>query len=104
MPEKNEKYMDVQIWLYDMWGNEQEGYEVNNQWRFESPITMHHTIWDDAKELKKVIRKYVLKPTCRYPIDIRFESENVTEFEIRVRVKGQTDMIAGRLEIDKVYN
>lgn len=92
-----QKYMDVQIWLYDVWGNKKEGYEVNNQWEYDSPITMDEETWTTDKLLKKVIKKYLLKPTVRLSnITFMANGEDYVEFEIG-------GIPCGRLEVVKRY-
>ena len=92
-----QKYMDVQIWLYDIWGNKKEGYEVNNQWKHDSPLTMDEETWTTDKLLKKVIKKYLLKPTVRLSnITFMTKGEDYVEFEIG-------GIPCGRLEVVKRY-
>ncbi len=92
-----QKYMDVQIWLYDVWGNKKEGYEVNNQWEHDSPLTMDEETWTTDKLLKKVIKKYLLKPTVRLSnITFMVKEADYVEFEIG-------GIPCGRLEVVKRY-
>ena len=92
-----QSYIDVQIWLYDVWGNEKDGYEVNDQWKHEEPITMDMETWETPELLKKVLKKYILKPGIHMKsIDFPIFDEDYTEFEVHGRP-------IGRMEIVKRY-
>ena len=95
--ESNEKYMDVQMILYDVWGNKKDGYTVNDIWKVDEPITINEEIWWDHKALRKIIKKYLFKPEVRLgKITITFQEEIHTEFEF-------DNKPCGRLEVVKEY-
>ena len=100
--EVEQKYMDVQIWLYEVWGNKKDGYDVNDRWEHDTPITMDEETWTTNKLLKKVIKKYLLKPTIKLSqITFTTEGENYVEFEVGNRPCGMLEVVK-KYEIKEV--
>ena len=53
-----EKYHEIEIRTYDVWGNEEEGYEVNNVHKLDTgELFISDSVWQSDEEMIKLIRK-----------------------------------------------
>ena len=64
------EYGLYRCWMYEVWGNEKDGYDVNDRYEIASDYVIAHSVRENAKEMKKVIRKiFGIKPQVHITLD-----------------------------------
>lgn len=51
------KYHEIEIRTYDVWGNEEDGWEVNNVFKLDTgELIVNETVWENDYELIQIVK------------------------------------------------
>ena len=79
----------IEVWTYDVWGNEEDGYEVNDR----SKIADYETDLKEltSKDIEEIVEEYFLKPEnisidqnvmCENPVYLVFNDKDHSDYPL----------------------
>jgi hypothetical protein len=84
----------IEVWVYDVWGNDEDGYDVNDRSKVASYETDKKELSD--KDIKEIIEEYFLNPD-KITLDNNVMSDNC--FYLLFNDKDHSDYPLGEIDI-----
>ena len=85
----NEGYNKYTAYTYDLWGNDKDGYEVNDVYFLEEDIVIMDKLWDNQDNDRKLIKCIKSLFNLRQGLhSAKFEIDGDPDFQIYIEYDG----------------